>query len=578
MRIERKPSRKVPIQRDFIPSDAHASKIRKLSLKLALGSITEIDAPALVVGHFKGVPPQNAELAIDQVIGFIIKDFDNRRMINGDLGELFFIPTIRTKLYASTVVLAGLGNFSDFKQDSLRLVGMNVIKGMVNIKAYEFGTILLGSGKGNLSPEEAFENLMLGFYEGLERYDLTGKIREITITEIDAQKYQKIRQAIQNFLKNNLLAQKLDISFSEYTLPEVKIKLLKERVPILPLNITVYKDGTKLIFSALGEAATLRKEQIISEKNIDRIIHKLEDSWGKVGAEEIQKTQGTLLFNQVIPEDIQKVIFADKNRALILALDPYAATIPWELMYMDHSDSDSSGFLGLNFPMGRQLIVDASVTKWLAKRKQEGKLDLLLIGDPLGDLPGATAEIQELLQILKSLEGIRITAQIGPEENDSIEVLGKIGSGNYDIVHYAGHAYFDDRNPSESAWIFKDGGRVRAKDLLNLSSLPALIFSNACEAGVIQRGIHHQDKYGVAEALLRAGLINYIGTFWEIADAPGAFFAGKFYENLLKEKYIGECLRQARRDVIQKYGYKELIWGSYLLYGNPMFRFKMSEK
>jgi len=551
-------------------------KLRKLSLKLALGSITEVDASALVVGHFKGVPPQNAELAIDQAIGFIIKDLDNRRMIRGDLGELFFIPTHRTKLYASTVVLIGLGEFSNFTQSSLQLVGMNLIKGLIDIKAYDFGMVLVGSGDGNLSPEEAFQSMMYGLYEGLQRHDPSGKIREMILVEMNREKYKKIREVIQNFLRGDPLARKLDISFSTYELPEIKAESLKERTRVLPLNLIVQRVDTTLVFSALGESAALRKEQVISEKVLRGIVQKIEESYGKERAEEIQKTQGKLLFNQVVPEDIQKALFANKNRALLLALDAYAATIPWELMYIEHPDCDYTGFLGLIFPMGRQLMLDTSVTRWLARRKLGRKLDILLIGDPTGDLPGAVAEVEELSKILKSLGEIRVTTRTGPGENDVIEILGEIGSGKYDIVHYAGHAYFNDRNPLESGWIFKDGAKLRARDIVTLSNLPALIFSNACEAGIIERGIQpYKDKYGFAEALLRAGLINYIGTFWEIVDGPGAFFAGKFYENLLMERFIGESLIKARRDILRKYGYKELIWGSYMLYGNPTFRFKM---
>jgi CHAT domain-containing protein len=551
---------------------------------LAFGSITEVDASALVVGHFQGVPPQNAELAIDRAIGSVIKDFDNRRMIRGDLGQLFFIPTLRTRLYASTVVLVGLGNFANFTQDSLELVGINLIKGMLGIKVYDFGMVLLGSGAGNLPVGVAFRSIMQGLYEGLQRYDLEGKPWDMTLAVRDKEKHRTLRSLIPDFLKKDPLARSLNVVFSEATLPESKrpgtpVKATKEVISenassLLPLTIIVQADGPKFVFSALGEAATLRKEQIISEEVIEGAMQKFEDSYGNPQAEEIQKNQGKLLFNEIIPEDIQKVIFSNKNRAIVLALDSYAATVPWELMYVEHPVYP--GFLGLNFPVGRQLIVDTSVTKWLAKRKIGRKLDFLLIGDPTGNLSGAAAEVEELSELLRSQPDIQVTTRIGPEENDAIKILGEIGSGKYDIIHYAGHAYFDDRNPLESAWIFKEGGRVRARDLIRLSSLPALIFSNACEAGVIGRRIHHTDKYGVAEALLRAGLINYIGTFWQISDAPGAFFAGKFYENLLKEKYIGESLMEARRGIIQKYGYQELVWGSYMLYGNAAFRFKMS--
>jgi hypothetical protein len=103
--------------------------------------------------------------------------------------------------------------------------------------------------------------------------------------------------------------------------------------------------------------------------------------------------------------------------------------------------------------------------------------------------------------------------------------------------------------------------------------MPSLVFCNACQtarsgAWTIEEGYERQ-IFGLANCYLLAGVRHYIGTFWEILDEPGSCSAEGFYNALARGESIGEALRRMRENLIHVYGEEVLVWGSYVLYGDP---------
>jgi tetratricopeptide (TPR) repeat protein len=146
---------------------------------------------------------------------------------------------------------------------------------------------------------------------------------------------------------------------------------------------------------------------------------------------------------------------------------------------------------------------------------------------------------------------------------------------NYDLIHFAGHATYDDRQPECSGWRLSKGS-LSAADIAKMAgtgSMPALVFSNACQsarsdAWDISDNIHHQ-IFGLANAFILSGVKHYIGTFWEIPDETSQRFASAFYRGLLNGMPIGKAVQSARLALIEAFGEENIIWASYLLYGDP---------
>jgi hypothetical protein len=150
---------------------------------------------------------------------------------------------------------------------------------------------------------------------------------------------------------------------------------------------------------------------------------------------------------------------------------------------------------------------------------------------------------------------------------------------NYDMVHYAGHADYQPDNPDESGWLLSNS-KFTSREIMRMSRnlpLPPLVFSNACQSGQtgewkIAEGFENR-IFGLANAFLLAGVQHYIGTFWEILDDASCEFSASFYANLLIGEPIGAAVKNAREHLVTRYGEENIIWASYMLYGNPGFEY-----
>ena len=76
---------------------------------------------------------------------------------------------------------------------------------------------------------------------------------------------------------------------------------------------------------------------------------------------------------------------------------------------------------------------------------------------------------------------------------------------------------------------------------------------------------------GFAEAFLRGGVANFIGTWWPVSDEAASTFAAALYKDLAKGESIGEALRAARSAVR---GLPSADWANYLHYGSYDFTLK----
>ena len=66
----------------------------------------------------------------------------------------------------------------------------------------------------------------------------------------------------------------------------------------------------------------------------------------------------------------------------------------------------------------------------------------------------------------------------GIDPADYFEVVPLLLSGEFDIVHYCGHALFDPAVPDQAGWVFK--AVLTAWDLEGIERPPSLVVANAC--------------------------------------------------------------------------------------------------
>jgi CHAT domain-containing protein len=291
---------------------------------------------------------------------------------------------------------------------------------------------------------------------------------------------------------------------------------------------------------------------------------------GQIGNDLLVKLKdlGRLLFDELIPMAIKESLIRTDKKNLMISVDDWLVHVPWELLH------DGKEFLCLRFSIGRSVSTKQQVSA--AERVLGRPITMQLLADPRGDLEASYRECVEIKnEIGRFDDWINISLKTTDIRTDYV----KAKILNFDIVHYAGHAEHDGRAPEKSGWMLRDG-KLCAREIMNMAGtmpMPSLVFSNACQSGQTDEWKLEEDYenriFGLANAFLLSGVQHYIGTFWEIPDQAGSYFAVHFYKNIMQGHTIGEAVRQARLALIGRYGEDMIVWASYMLYGDPATRY-----
>lgn len=378
-------------------------------------------------------------------------------------------------------------------------------------------------------------------------------------------------------------------------------------------------DGTTLRSAAITNMTTVAARDLDVRLGwVDRIVEELQAPLPEVADERALKA-----FRHLVHPELRERL-RENDRALVLELDRNMARIPWEMV---HDGSPGVPPLGLHRPLARQLRTAYSPRPVEAFARRS--LKALVIGDPDDSLEYARREALAVASILKH-HGIEVSLHLGsPDElglgrykdvepADLYDVVGLLHSGDFDLVHYSGHALFFPEYPDRSGWQFK-GELLTPSKLEGIDRPPRLIVANACvsarlsgapgsNAGrPVDTEVDVAAEAGsalaarlprppgdsrlvasLADEFFRRGVADYIGTAWEVPEGPAKLFAEKFYEELLRDwqkdartravsgaSTLGAAVQAARRalyDQREAWGELGTVWAAYQHYGDPTRR------
>jgi CHAT domain-containing protein len=321
------------------------------------------------------------------------------------------------------------------------------------------------------------------------------------------------------------------------------------------------------------KAAVITGSREVSAAALQKLLDGFDKAVGD-GVDDL-RPQGKEFAGLLLPSEVCTVLESMKERHLVVVHDGPVSRIPWETLTIDNWTPAVEGGLSR-----RYLADNLPIASWLEQRRAEPAIRLLLVTNPLGDLPGADDEGKRILQLAAATAGIEVTA-LAQKDATKMAILSALRDGKYDCVHYAGHAFFDPLGPSRSGLVCAGREILSGADLLGISNLPFLVFFNACEAGRVRgrraaskpAGVRVVESYGVAEALMRGGVANYLSTYWPVADEAAEAFAATFYKGLLGGNSIGSALLDGRKAVL---GLGQRDWADYILYGNFDFVLKQA--
>jgi hypothetical protein len=471
------------------------------------------------------------------------------------------------------LVVAGMGAINAFAPPVLEIVGEKLAKMLSSARILEFATVPMGVGTG-LSIKDFVVRFLTGFLRGLTDTKESEAVQKVSISEVDKDRSEAIRREITALIAEGYFTKLgYQVVVSE---TQNRVRGGESELPASPLTTPVYlqvlrKTETNLEYCLLSAelgAAIQLYEQTVDPGEQTRLA----DMAARL--REFDAGIGGSLANTYVPASLQDLICRSLQKAtahLVVIHDQQSSTIPWEAFYFkDRCPALELGVSRLYRIANRDRVAGQPILP------PDATLRMLVVENPTGDLAGAQNEGEQLTQLFKANRGEVLTLK-GAEASRA-NVLTELGSGTYDLLHYAGHADFVELKPEASGLILKDG-RLTAADLIEVGKVPQMIFLNACESGRIRGSSDGSaDKaqtprfvgqVSLAESFLLNGIANFIGTYWPVNDAAALKFAGTFYGGLLAGKSLSSAMREARqatKSVSQR------DWANYIHFGDPLYR------
>jgi hypothetical protein len=541
----------------------HAAGV-PVELRFELGSVADTGAEAVALGLFSNVEPAGAAHAIDALLGGLIGDLGRRRAIGAAAGEVFVLPAAHPGLAARYVVFAGLGHFGRYGSAVQRLAAANVVRTLSLSGVRDVAWVLWGTASG-VPPAHAAQAQLAGLLEAVAQLEPSRRPQRVTLVSRSAKRLAAAYAAMKVFLETSPRAGLVALGPHPAT-----GERRGQPPPARPgaLSYLFVQQGAEELRAALlgttAKATALAATRRLDLRALDRHLAQLGDG---LDADEIGEF-GEQLGELLLPPAVRSALTGVRDAPLVVVHDHAASRWPWETLNIaGWSPACSAGLVR------RYAAEDLSVAKWHEERRLAPQLEILLVVNPTEDLPGAQQEGERLRRVLAGTDAV-VTPLRGSEATRA-RLLDAFRSGRYDVIHYAGHAYFDPASPGSSGILCAGGRVLSGSDLASLEALPALVCFNACESGRVRQAAALQRAIGrgtgFAEAFLRGGVANFLGTWWPVSDAAAARFASVFYERLLQGAAVGPALNAAR-EAVRRIGSGD--WANYLHYGTFDFQLK----
>ena len=158
--------------------------------------------------------------------------------------------------------------------------------------------------------------------------------------------------------------------------------------------------------------------------------------------------------------------------ALLLDVDETTLNLPWELMAW-HGNP-----LALEYPFGRIVRTRARPRPGRDPLQEDAEARILAIANPTIDLAAAEREVAAIAALAGDHGRFKIAVDVlARGDATRANFLARLTRGDYDIVHFAGHAGFDPTEPeasraAPSRWL-RDRGRTAGAGLEG-AALPGL--------------------------------------------------------------------------------------------------------
>lgn len=130
---------------------------------------------------------------------------------------------------------------------------------------------------------------------------------------------------------------------------------------------------------------------------------------------------------------------------------------------------------------------------------------------------------------------------------------------NFEILHFAVHAFVDPKFPERAALVLLDDpaagedGLLQPREIAQLRLNATVVVLSACDTAVGPT-LGQEGVLNIARAFLLAGAQSVITTLWAVSDATSTALMRQFYENITAGQDIAEALMRSKDAVMEQFG------------------------
>jgi len=345
--------------------------------------------------------------------------------------------------------------------------------------------------------------------------------------------------------------------------PDLSLLILEHQSngqPALTFRLSALDPGLGLYLKPFGPVS-LRTEplQYFQEFLKDIESFPVSSPRDKARVELHLAAKGSMLFEKLLPTDLQVLLWQLRDRIKVLRVDSEEPWIPWELCKLQGREDG-------HIVEGPFLCEAFAVTRWLPGIGFKPTLPLKNVALVLprdSGLPMATSEGEYVLSLANGGRQVeRVPASF-------LELRAALAAGKYDGWHFTGHGGFRAPDPNRSAMLLENGEELTPEDLsgvvANLGLARPLVFLNACQIG--RSALSLTGIGGWAAQFLRAGAAAFIGAYWSVYDQAAHDFAQAFYSRLLAGLPVGKAAQEARA-AVKPLG--DPTWLAYTVFADPL--------
>ncbi len=544
----------------------------------------------MAVGHYAGDTIVSAEYVLDRRLGGILSERHRLGLYPGPRGT--FEVVLAPGASPPGALVIGLGELGDL---SAALVTQGLTRAALRYalmvaeqpprpgeagrwRSAGFSSILIGTGGGrsSISVEDSVDAIVRGAMEANRILRAQGFWNRVRIDEVElVELYES--SAIQAVRVVRRLASSMRLG------PEGNERLDvfrwlrrfpggRTRPPLNPYDtgwwkrLQIREEGEgELTFEVLTERARTERLRLgVQRALIDPLVSEASSNpW-------YNEATAKTLFELLIPNPLKDQTREEAD--LVLLLDDRTVQYPWELL--TERSPERAEPLGTCVGLIRQLRTEEREIRAVVRPPHERFA--LVVGDPPSqyvELPGAQAEAREVeAQLIDS--AFTVVPVIRQPAGD---VIRELMARDYQILHLAGHGYYDAEHPEKSGMVLGGGAFLTSVELGQLRAVPPFVFINCCHLGRLgERPQARFDRLAASLALelIRMGVRALVVAGWAVHDHVAPVFARTLYQELLAGEAFGRAVLRARQKAYETDPASN-TWGAYQCYGDPDFSFDL---